>query len=229
MKKILFLCQIIIFISALIISCSKDYPCSGDCVSIHISGKVIDTATNIGIPNVPIHVYWKSAGMCFFCSTTKITDHLTNSRGEFDFNVKVDNSKFAWDYINITASIPKGYINYFANTDEIDIYYLSRYESQINDLRVIMYPKANLAIKFIKNQNSSYQLFESYYKYGPVTGIHVYDKWGVLTDSTFNVITAANIYTKIIWRKVYSPGVWTWFSDSIKCSPINNNVFILNY
>ena len=166
--------------------------------------------------------------MCFFCFTTKVTSAKTNNRGEFNSNTAIDKSRFTYDYLRIAVAIPGGYINSFGNTEKIIVCDLSQYVPQVDSLRVVIYPKANLSIRLVKNQNDNFNYFDLLYKYS-TTGLGIFYKSGALTDTAFNVETSANIYTKIIWRKSYSTGQTKNFSDSIKCSLVNSNVFIINY
>lgn len=223
MQKLLFF----ILLIALIVSCKKNY-CSGNCADIRISGQVVDTSSNQGIADVPIQVYWEESTFCTSCHTTKVAESKTNNEGYFNFVITVDKDKFGDNYLSINASIPSGYIHSYGNTERVISSYISQYIIQDDNLRIVMYPKANLSINLVKNQNDTFNYFDLTYTYSP-TRIGIFSQSGTLRDTAFNVQTSANIYTKIEWRKGYGFGQTTTYIDSIKCSSTSPNTFIINY
>lgn len=223
MIKVLFLCLII----SLIISCKKN-TCNGDCREIHISGRVVDTSNNKGLANVPIQIYWQDRGFCISCSKMNVSNSKTNNQGNFDFVVTVDKERFKNDFLYVEAAIPNGYIHSYSKTERFEYDYVTEYDPEVSGLRFVMYPKANLLIKLVKNQNDNFNFFDVQYTYSP-TSIGIFHPSGTFTDTTFSVETSANIYTKIEWRKGYGFGQTKNFIDSIKCSPASNNNFTINY
>ncbi|HRN56422.1 MAG TPA: hypothetical protein PLS00_12040 [Niabella sp.] len=123
---------------------------------------------------------------------------------------------------------PNGYLHPYDKNAKVIVSAVSQYASEVNNLRITMYPKADLSIRLMRNQNNNYFLFDIIYQYSP-TRIGIFSKSGNLTDTILNVETSANIYTKIEWTESYGFGQTTRFVDSIKCSPGNNNSFIINY
>jgi hypothetical protein len=216
-----------ILLIALLVSCKKDY-CSGNCADIRISGQVVDTSNNQGIANVPIQVYWEKSTFCTSCNTTKVSENKTDNEGYFNFVVTVDKDKFGDNYLSVDASIPSGYIHSYDMTERVVSSYISQYIIQDDNLRIVMYPRANLSIKLVKNQNDTFNYFDLTYAYSP-TRIGIFSQLGTLRDTAFDVQTSADIYTKIEWRKGYGLGQTTTYLDSIKCSPTSHNTFIINY
>ncbi len=223
MIKILFL----FLIASLIISCKKN-SCTGNCGEIQISGQVIDTSTNKGLANVPIQVYWQKSGFCISCNKINVTNSKTSNEGNFNFSATVDKDRFKNYFLFVEAAIPNGYIHSYSKTERVEYDYLSEYDPQVSNLRFVMYPKANLSIKVVKNQNDNFNFFDVKYTYSP-TSIGIFNPPGTFSDTTFSVETSANIFTKIEWRKGYGFGQTKNFADSIKCSPVSNNSFTINY
>ena len=211
----------------IIISCKKNN-CNGDCREIQISGQVIDTSNNKGLANVPIQVYWQDRGFCISCTQMHVNNSKTNNQGSFDFIVTVDRERFETDFLYVEAAIPNGYIHSYSKTERVEYDYITQYDNQVSGLRFVMYPKANLLIKLVKNQNDNFNFFDVKYTYSP-TSIGIFNSSGAFTDTAFNVETSANIFTKIEWRKGYGFGQSKNFVDSIKCSSQSNNSFTINY
>ena len=53
---------------------------------------------------------------------------------------------------------------------------------KINNLKILMYPKASLAVRFRNTLNEQYIEFEANYKNGPVSYLRIFEKQGVIKD-----------------------------------------------
>jgi hypothetical protein len=94
-----------------------------------------------------------------------------------------------------------------------------------------MYPKANLTIRLhrVQNDNFAYFLVEHYYLNGSAYGDYSIAGQQFAESPVINTVTSADIYTKISWKKVFSPGVFTQQVDSIICTKNGNNFFDISY
>lgn len=214
-------------LASLVISCRKE-SCTGDCADVQFIGQVTDGSSKQGMAKVPVRVYWAHRSFCLFCSRKSIASTGTNSQGSFRFTATVDRAKFEHYYLRVEAAIPAGYIHAYSRDERVVTELVSRYTPQVNNINMVMYPKADLTIKLVKNQNDTFNYFTLKYAYSP-TRKGIFHRSGALRDTAIQVTTAANMYTRIEWSKRYGPGQTKDFADSIRCSPNTNNVFILNY
>lgn len=216
-----------------IISCKKDdlIKCSGNCVPVTVSGKVIDVSNNKGLAGIPVSVYWMDAGICYVCPHLNVGMGLSNKSGEFHFNVSVENSRFGMYALYVEVPVPNGYI---ANMkDETSLWANMHYynPSELQDLKFEMFQKTHLTMKLTRLNTDNFKWFEVSYRFD-YTGYGIYDNNGNQPATSFDltVSTAANVFTKVYWGKWYGvPGQWTYFTDSIKCIAGRNNSIVINY
>ncbi len=95
-------------------------------------------------------------------------------------------------------------------------------------MNLTAFPKANLTVRLIKNQPDSLIYFQFGYYFSPYGSVGLF-VGEPTADTTFQVETAAFIYTQFHWTKYYGIGQYKDFSDSVICSAKHDNVFTLNY
>lgn len=216
---------LIIILFSLLTSCEEE--CTGDCAEILITGQVTNALNNQGIAKVPIQVNWQESGFGFFNTTLKFANTKTNKQGQFKISKTIDKAKFEDYFLKVEADIPNGFIDNYAQNDKITSYII-RYE-QVRDIRMAIYPEARLSIKLVKNQQDNFNFFDLTYSYHKPFSAGGIRSDGGLTDTTYNVKTAADIYTIIEWKKNYGIGQNVTFVDSIMCSSSKDNIFLINY
>ena len=215
----------LILICSLLFSCEKE--CTGNCAEITIIGKVVNATNKQGIANVPIQINWQESGFGFFNFSLKFANTKTDNQGQFKISKEIDKAKFKTYYLQVDADIPEGFIDYYGqNKKKAD--YINQYQP-VTDIRLEIYPEAPLTIKLVRNQNDNLKFLSLNYSYHRPYGAGVFISTNSTNDTTFNVKTAANVYTKIEWSKNYGPGQTSTFVDSILCSPSKTNVFTINY
>jgi hypothetical protein len=221
-----------ISISIFFISCKKDIPaCTGNCADIVVSGKVYDATNNIGFSKVPLTIDWFSNHRnCIFCPASKrVYSGSTDKNGNFNFTITIDSSLFL-DY-DLTLRVPNQpeYLSYSNDYFESQLYKYNPTGFQNTQFK--MYPKANLTIRLhrVQNDNFTYFLAEHYYLNGSTYGDYIIAGQQFAESPVINTVTSANIYTKISWKKVFSPGVFTQQVDSLICTKNGNNFFDIFY
>lgn len=222
MSKIVCIATLIAILTS---SCKKD-GCTANCADIHISGQVVDTSTNTGVANMPILVQWNSYSTSILMpdkGPQKITGTRTNKDGYFDLIATVDKGKFGSYYISIETQLSEKYLNNYIPQ------YISQYTATARNLKLTIYPKAKLSIQLVNTQNDTFSFFDLLYSYSP-TRIGIASSTWPLSNKTYTVETAANIYTRIDWTKGGNGfGQRKDYSDSIRCVPDKENIFVLNY
>ncbi len=221
MMRVLF----ILLLFNLITSCEKE--CGDNCAEISITGQVVNALNKQGIADIPIRVNWQESGFGFFSTTLKLAKTKTNRQGKFKVSKIIDKTKFDSYYLKVEADIPDGFIDNYGQNENL-IHSISQYQRD-NDLRMEIYPAVKLAIKLVKNQNDNFNYFDLNYSYHQPYSAGVFRSDNNLNDTTFNVKTAPNVYTRITWRKSYGFGQTPTFVDSIICSTAKENIFIINY
>ena len=212
-------------------SCSKEgiEKCRGNCANIIISGQAWDSSYRKGLANLPVKLYWQDAGFCILCPEDVIANSKTDANGRFYFNLSIDSSRFHGNRLHVAVTMPAGYIangGYNGLMDES----IAQYISSVQNMRFHMYESAKLNIKLQRTHTDNYIRFELHYLFVFTTG-GIYGYFGPPPSpyTDFNVIAAANVYTKVSWQKWLSPGVISTFVDSIKCVANTNNSITLNY
>lgn len=222
---------IVLSILALFCSCVKEgiEKCTANCANIIISGQVWDSSYRRGSPNIPIRVYWKDAGMSPIYTEDEIEKSKTDDQGNFYLNLSIDSSRFHGNNLYIEVPLSSDYI---ANGSHNGVLAesISQYYPLVQSLRFTMYQAANLKIKLQRTQTDNFIAFDLSYVFDYTTGgIYGHNGGPPLPYTEFNRITGANVYTKVTWRKVYSPGVFSFFTDSIKCIANTSNVLVMDY
>ncbi len=239
MQNVKSISNTIFLLSIIFFSCKKENldprACTGSCKTVILSGKVFDVSSNEGIKNTEVkaHFYqWKST--CFYCfgepvETFAIT--TTDDLGRFNFEIIVDAGIFDENH-HYTLDV-------YANAN--DTYLLgnqvsfSKYEERFLNIVLTKYKKTKLSIKFKRDSADIFDYYVADYVFrDDINGVNIqptnqadYMKLFSLTmpDSTINVHTGANLWTKINGRKYYSNGIPpTNYGDSIFCNAnaINN-------
>ena len=211
-------------------SCNKQ-TCDANCSDIRISGKVINASTNAGLADIPIRVYWQDQGICYSCPEIDVGNSKTNQHGDFNFTVPADTGRFGRYGLNMEIPVPSGYIKDYTAPDDRIVHTFSKYNpTDFQNLSFILHSKANLSIKLQRTQNDNFNNFILHYKYGSVfRSIYSYTGQPPVAVTDFNIVTGANVYTKILWTK-WNGGVQiSSFIDSIICALTGINSIIVNY
>ena len=216
---------------ALFNSCTKDgiEKCRANCANILISGQVWDSSYRKGIANHPVKLYWQDAGVCYICPEDVIANFKTDVNGRFHLNLSVDSSRFHGNRLHIAAELPAGYISNGSHNGFVDRS-IRQYRQSIQNIKFTMYHATKLNIKLERRQTDNFIAFDLYYLFDFTRG-GIYGYYGPppLPVTNFNVVAAANVYTKVSWQKVYSPGVFSTFVDSIKCVANTHNSIVIGY
>lgn len=215
-----------ILLLALLTSCKKE-ECTGDCVEVVFTGKVIDLSNKQGVERVPIQVFWQSNPFGFFSNTSEVADSRTDKQGQFTISKSIDKSKFEFNSLHVEARVPNGYISRHGPYEkEIQLIhqYAQRYEARFE-----MHQEANLDIKLVKNQSDSFNLFALAYSYDHPYSVGVISGAKAVRDTTIRVKTAAGVYTKVRWEKTLGIRQSKTFVDSILCDAAKNNTLIVAY
>ena len=228
--KILAIC----LVSTALLSCKKE-DCQ-KCLTITVSGRVIDSSSGKGIDNVPVEVYWTDKSGSYFSSNIDIAHTKTLRDGTFTLHVDVDTSLFrnTSNHLYVSALIPHGYIADGYSGDPVNQAYvidesISPYVNT-TDIRFTLFQKTDVTIELVRNQADMFQAFDLHYYYD-FTQAALYFHYGPppVAFTSFKRSTAANVFTKVTWRKVYAPGQFSYFIDSIKCVPNGNNKIYIGY
>ena len=221
----------IIVIAALLIttvySCENDEVCkSGDCYTMDIKGSVCVMPEGAGLRDVPVEVHHlRYSGQTL---SKKVGSGRTDKNGEFEFKGKVDRN-WKGEVFEVTIPSQNDYINvenrFLIKNDRYTFVYMSK-------LNFVFYNKAQLTINLNRTQNDEFDQF--YFGYFFLND--GYAQWLIISSdpkptSTFQIETAADIYTKILWQKMRQPN-WEPISekfDSLICRQDVNNVITINY
>lgn len=216
----------------LINSCEKDQPdCTGNCVSVRISGRVYDKTSGMGFKDVPVEVKWVKA--CIGCTSYKIAEGNTKNDGSFDFTKIIDSSFF--DNYSLIVRIPND-TNYVSPFDfHSNIYHQKDFGFlNLNALQQVefqLFPKTLLKINLHRVQNDAFNIFSLksiYTGYYSAGGYSVVGQQNA-RDTTLFFRTAAGVLTKIVYGKTLSGNQQNDRLDSIFCTQTGANTLDINY
>lgn len=222
-------------------SCKKESinnsDCRGNiCKSVELSGKVVNASTNSGIKNIVVkaHFYqWKST--CIFCLGDPIETFATtytDNGGFFKFKIVIDPNLLDQNHhyeLNIYAATPNNYLS--GNTKTFD-----KYRESFSNLILTKYQKSRLNITFKRNFIDSFYNYLSYFNIKDSINNEIVDPLNnpffiksfssILPDTTVEIITGENVYTKIIGRKHSYNSVISEKVDSVFCTGTLNSITI---
>lgn len=227
-KYLVYVCSAIF-----IFSCNKqDLKCSGNCVTLNISGRVYDATTDAGFNKTLVTIQWYDA-RSFLSAIQEIEQVKTDRNGYFDFNVKIDQSRFAREDLQVRVSSKPGYYSLPATYDNDVIYQVGSYDpSSLQSLKYRFYPETNLFIKLHRAQNDSFVRFDVSNSFISYLTTNQYSIMGYQNakDTTIKTTVASNQYINIHWLKAFGfvRPVQT-FSDSIFCRKGEDNLYVINY
>ena len=230
MKKIIII-SIILF---LFNSCKKESlglqkKCENNCAPIYVNGRVIDASSQTGMKDVPITLVWSvRRSWCLFdCRDIILYNTKTKSDGTFSFQMDIDTSFFNHDYLILTPTTPAGFTAIQANKTTMGRYVATGLQ-QIN---YEYFPITSLQINLRRNQADSFRSFQLNVFFKNTQGLYYNNSSGNrnMGDTTFNIQAPAGMYSRIYWTKVFNPGVFLNYIDSIKCEKNRPNYITINY
>ena len=234
---------IIFLVAVTFCSCKKEKinpsDCTAGCKTVRLSGQVLDVSSNIGIANTEVkaHFYqWKST--CFICFgepvetfATTITDNL----GRFSFDIIVDTGVFDQSHhysLDVYANTNENYIS--GNSKSF-----SHYNENFSNITLNKYKKTKLTIKFKRDSSDIFNHYVAdYFFRDNINGINIqptnqadYMKLFSqnMPDTTIEVNTGANFWTKIKGRKISTTSTISEHTDSIFCNANTINNITIKY
>lgn len=235
---------VLFFVAIALCSCEKEKinpsDCTAGCKTVRLSGQVLDVSSNTGIANseVKAHFYqWKST--CFICFGEPVETFAktrTDNSGRFNVDIIVDTGVFDQNHhysLDLCANTNE---NYISGNSKL----FSHYNENFSNITLTKYQKTKLSIKY---KRDSLDLFEHY------TSVHTFvDNFNnvnirpvnqlnyikyfsqIINDTTVEVITGANIWTKINGKKFQaSSHIISVHTDSIFCNANTINNITIKY
>jgi len=168
---------------------------------------------------------WKSAQY--------LASGKTDNNGKFNFNTTIDSTFFRDYFLSIRVPTDTTYISVPSsggmNFNEERFYEFN--SNALENINFEFYPKTFLTIKLHRTLLDNFDYFTVDHHFTNAFGYDDYLITGpqYATDTTFKVETAANIYTKIVWKKTIIGGQSNEQTDSLICTNNGANVFDINY
>ncbi|RZM08162.1 MAG: hypothetical protein EOO88_50635 [Pedobacter sp.] len=225
----------LLLITIAFISCRKNQrTCKGNCVDVKIGGRVFVPTTNKGIKDVPIEAFWAKKG-CLNCTSYTITAGRTDSDGKFMLTRTIDSSFFR-DY-RLVVRIPNDtsyYIFPYPGSTSYQDTHFDQYDvGALQNIKIECFPKTFLTIKLRRTMADDFHYFfvQHYFnKHG--FGGQEFSIIGpqAARDTTYQVQTSPDVYTKIQWTKKLATGeIISEQIDSLICPANGSAVFEIDY
>lgn len=215
-------------------SCRKDQPnCTGNCVNININGNAYLKTNTTALQNIHVEVNWFRKAYCIGCTSYKIASGKTDNNGKFNFNTTIDTTFFKNYFLSVRVLADTNYISIPSsggvNFNEERFYDFN--SSALQNINFEFYPKTFLTIRLHRTLSDNFNYFSVDHNFASSFGYGDYIITGpqYAMDTIFKVETAADIYTRIVWKKTIIGGQSNEQTDSLICTNNGANVFEINY
>lgn len=229
-KILLTLISVSIFITA----CKKQAPvCTGNCGTINANGSVVNKLTTASASGVPVSLSWvKFVGG--FSQSEVITTVNSKTDGSFNFTSNIDTTYFSKGYfLSLSVGKSSDFI-ILGHSGFIETRTYSFDQNAFQSKQFEVYKKANLKIKLHRTLNDNFQSYaithsnvtdDFLYDYNVQSPQEVIDR----NTSELNVVTVADVYTKIKTVKTFANGTSTITLDSVKCTPSSTSIYDVTF
>ena len=224
----------LITVSIFITSCKKQAPvCTGNCGTINANGSVLNKLTTTSASGVPVSLSWvKFVGG--FSQSEVIATVNSKTDGSFNFISNIDTTYFSNGYfLSLSVGKSNDYIILgYSGLIETRTYSFDQNAFQAKQFEV--YKKANLKIKLHRTLNDNFQSYaithsnvtdDFLYDYNVQSPQEVIDR----NTSELNVVTVADVYTKIKTVKTFANGTSTITLDSVKCTTSSTSTYDVTF
>ena len=224
----------VLSVSFLINSCKKQAPvCTGNCGTINANGSVVNKLTATNASGVPISLSWvKFVGG--FSQSEVIATVNSKTDGSFNFTSNIDTTYFSKGYfLSLSVGSSNDYIILgYSGLIETRTYSFDPNAFQTKQFEV--YKKANLKIRLHRTLNDNFQSYaithsnvtdDFLYDYNVQSPQEVIDR----NTSELNVVTVADVYTKIKTTKTFANGTSIITLDSVKCTTNSTRIYDVTF
>ena len=211
---------------------------TGDCVELNSKVSLFVKPTGEALSNVSIEVLFVSNSsnwaVALFTTPYKVASGKTDKNGVFNFKAKIDMTDFK-DY-SLIVRIPEQKDYFFTDfvrgtiNHDVRRKFNSYNEEALKSINFELYKKTKLKINLKKTQSDDFQKLNINPKFGNnLYDVYSFSMTELITTENIQYETAANIYTKIIWWKIYKGGEQEYYIDSMICKPNIINEFNIYY
>jgi hypothetical protein len=223
---------VVLLLTASVPSCEDDSDykpdcASGRCETVNIKGSLRVVPSGDGLRGVPVEVILVNhAGK--WNTSKKVVSGKTDRDGVFNFNVTIDINSFENNH-HLRVMIPnqKDYIN-ISNLE-----HFFRYdENALSNIHFEFYNRAQLTIHLNRTQTDEFDEFAlgHFFLIGGYGRLLFIERDPAPKPArTFQIETAADVYTKIVWTKSLNREEIFQNFDSLICRQNSNNVINVNY
>jgi hypothetical protein len=235
MKHVYKILLTVLLSSIFINSCKKHAPvCTGNCGTINANGSVVDKLTTTNASGVPVSLRWVKFVGGFFQSEVIATVN-SKTDGSFNFTSNIDTTYFSKGYfLSLSVGSSNNYIILgYSGVIETRTYSFDQNAFQTKQFEV--YKKANLKIRLHRTSNDNFQSYAIthsnvidnffLYDYNVQSPQEVIDR----NTSELNVVTVADVYTKIKTAKTFANGTSTITLDSLKCTTNSTGIYDVTF
>jgi hypothetical protein len=217
-----------------VISCEKDLPsCTQNCTTLNINGKVFIAPNGLPLAKIPVEVNWFKKGLCIGCTKTRVIAGSTEADGSFRFTATIDSGYFKDNFLSIRVPADTNFLS--PPSSGGTLYYEYRYDQLaaplLQDINFTFYSKAVLTIRLFRVQTDPFDYFSVDHQFTDNFGYGDYLITGptFAKDTVLRVQTAADMITRVIWKKTVIGGQSTQKTDSLKCIRAGTNEISVYY
>ena len=216
-------------------SCVKHAPaCTGNCVAIDANGSVVNKLTTTSAAGVPVTLSWETfTGI--FSQSEVITKVYSKTDGSFEFTSHIDTTYFSRGYfLSLSVGSNNEYmILGYSGLIQLRTYFFN--QNAFQNVQFEVYKKANLKIKLHRTLTDNFQSYtithsnvednDIEYDYNVQSPQEVLDR----NVSEIDVLTVADVYTKITTTKTFANGTSTITLDSVKCTTSSTSSYNVTF
>jgi hypothetical protein len=214
-------------------SCRKSqHACMNNCVTFTISGQNILRSNGTPIAGKPVEVKWAKSGInCFICSSINVASGNTDANGKFNFTVSVDTSLFKTYFLSVSVPIDTNYLTLSSGNFNQQVRMYDYNPILFQNIIFESFEKAILTLNINRTLTDNFTYFsvEHFYDDRQSNLDYIIVPSQAVPNVIRTVPTSTNIYTKIRWKKSFSPGQYIEKMDSLVCTKNGPNAFTINY
>ena len=204
---------------------------TGNCVVVNFKGSVVVKPSGTGMNDIPVEVDFVKYNT-YPTHRMKIGSVKTDKNGGFNLKTTIDKNTFDDGY-SLEVSVPEieGYIGPSSPNIFGDYSFRSFNEDAFQNINFEFYKETILTINLSRTQTDDFESFTV----SPYVENVIYHLGYTIRDSknttseSLQRRTAADVYTKISWRKLLKNGEQQVHIDSLICRTSTNNVFNINF
>lgn len=205
--------------------------CEGNCVTTTFKGRIYDATNGKAFSNIKVRAIWSDFSQSYLYPEVDIVK--TNSNGWFEFQAKINPDYFTSKTLSIQFEAPDGYElrnNLDGNDFFSDQSFYDYNTAAFQQIDFKLYPVTTAKVHLVRTQTDSIKQFNLLFSFNneyPTGFGYQFNNFNL--NYEYTIITAADIYTRVILEKTSNTGAKIIITDSAVFKRNQTNTLQINY